>query len=97
MPLFKERRQGMLGVAGEEIETLAIDPHGILASTCKELKTASCIDEKKLDNDRCQIVSRGQAVIAMILNGLDFFRFNSRYYPNISIRNLANQIMKGCP
>ncbi|MCW5588442.1 MAG: DUF4277 domain-containing protein [Legionellales bacterium] len=45
---------------------------------CKELKIAQRIDEKLFDGDPCQVVSPGQAVVAMILNGLGFT--NRRLY-----------------
>lgn len=78
----------MLEVAGEGIETLAMDHHGLVASMCKELKIAQRIDERLLDNDKRQIVSSGQAVVAMILNGLGFT--NRRLY-------LTQQFFEGNP
>lgn len=78
----------MLEVAGEEIETLAMDHHGIVAAVCKELKIASRIDKKISDNDKRQVVSPGQAVVAMILNGLGFT--NRRLY-------LTQQFFEGKP
>jgi transposase len=78
----------MLEVAGEEITTLAMDHHGIVAAMCKELKVACRIDEKIHDNDKRQPVSPGQAVVAMILNGLGFT--NRRLY-------LTHQFFDGKP
>jgi transposase len=78
----------MLEVAGEEIETLAMDHHGIVASMCKELRIAQRIDEKISDHDKRQVVSPGQAVVAMILNGLGFT--NRRLY-------LTQQFFEGKP
>lgn len=78
----------MLEIVGEEIKTLAMDHHGIVASLCKELKIAQRIDEKISDNDKRQVVSPGQAVVAMILNGLGFT--NRRLY-------LTTQFFEGKP
>lgn len=78
----------MLEVAGEELETLSMDHHGLVASMCKELKIAARIDEKIFDNDIRQVVSPGQSVVAMILNGLGFT--NRRLY-------LTHQFFEGKP
>jgi len=88
--LFKWLKGGnmVLEVAGEEIETLTMDHHGIVASICQELKVASRIDERISGRDKRQIVSTGQAVVAMILNGLGFT--NRRLY-------LTHQFFEGKP
>lgn len=78
----------MLEMADDEIETLAMDHHGIVASVCKELRIAERIDEKIYDNDKRQVVSPGRAVVAMILNGLGFT--NRRLY-------LTHQFFEGKP
>jgi transposase len=78
----------MLKVAGKDIKTLAMDHHGIVASVCKELRIAERVDKKIYDNDKRQIVSPGQAVVAMILNGLGFT--NRRLY-------LTHQFFEGKP
>ena len=58
----------MLEVAGEELETLSMDHHGLVAAVCKDLKIAERIDARlQVDPGRV-----GQAVVAMILNGLGF-------------------------
>lgn len=67
----------MLEVAGEEVETLSMDHHGLVASVCKDLKIAERIDAR-LKSDLGRVVSAGQAVVAMILNGLGFT--NRRLY-----------------
>lgn len=67
----------MLEVAGEEVETLSMDHHGLVASVCKDLKIAERIDAR-LKSDPGRVVSAGQAVVAMILNGLGFT--NRRLY-----------------
>ena len=67
----------MLEVAGEEVETLSMDHHGLVAAVCKDLKIAERIDAK-LVAEPGRVVSAGQAVVAMILNGLGFT--NRRLY-----------------
>ena len=67
----------MLEVAGEEIKTVTMDHYGLVAAICKDLKIVERIDEKfQIDPQRK--VSPGQAVVAMILNGLGFT--NRRLY-----------------
>lgn len=67
----------MFKVAEENIETVTMDHHGLIAALCKDLKIAERIDAKlKVDPQRK--VSPGQAVVAMILNGLGFT--NRRLY-----------------
>lgn len=77
-----------LEIAGEEVKTLTLDHHGIVASLCQELKIAQRIDEKIDRRDQRQVVSTGQAVVAMILNGLGFT--NRRLY-------LTHQFFAGKP
>lgn len=67
----------MLEVVGEEVETLSMDHHRLLAAVCKDLKIAERIDSR-LGIEPGRVVSAGQAVIAMILNGLGFT--NRRLY-----------------
>ena len=67
----------MLEVAGEEIQTLTMDHHGLVAAVCKDLKIAEKID-KRLGTDKQRVVSPGKSVVAMILNGLGFT--NRRLY-----------------
>ena len=67
----------MLEVAGEEVETLSMDHHGLVAAVCKDLRIAERIDER-LKGEPGRVVSAGQAVVAMILNGLGFT--NRRLY-----------------
>jgi hypothetical protein len=61
----------MFEVAGEEVETLSMDHHGLVAAVCKDLKIAERIDAR-LKSEPGRVVSAGQAVVAMILNGLGF-------------------------
>jgi Domain of unknown function (DUF4277) len=74
---FNQMELRMLEIAGEEIQTLSMDHHGLVASVCKDLKIAERID-KRLGVDEQRVVSPGQAVVAMILNGLGFT--NRRLY-----------------
>ena len=67
----------MLEEAGGKIKTLEMDHHGLIAGVCKDLRIAELIDSRiKIDVQRK--VSPGQAVVAMILNGLGFT--NRRLY-----------------
>jgi transposase len=67
----------MLEVAGKEIDTLSMDHHGLVASVCKDLRIADRIDAR-IGIEPGRVVSAGQAVVAMILNGLGFT--NRRLY-----------------
>jgi len=67
----------MLEVGEEKLKTLTMDHHGLVAAVCKDLKIAERIDIR-LGVDSQRIVSPGQAVVAMILNGLGFT--NRRLY-----------------
>jgi len=68
----------MYEVAGEELQTVAMDHHGLVAAVCKDLKIAERIDERLGPFDDRRVVSPGKAVVAMILNGLGFT--NRRLY-----------------
>src|SRR5437773_227172 len=65
-------------VAGAEMQSFAVDHHGIVAALCHDIKLKEKIDERIHSNDPRRIVSPGQSVIAMILNGLGFS--NRRLY-----------------
>ncbi len=65
-------------LANENIKTLAMDHHGLVAATCKDLGIAEKINSKIINNDDRRIVTTGKAVMAMILNGLGFT--NRRLY-----------------
>src|ERR1700739_2537685 len=67
----------MLEVAGEEVATLSMDHHGLVSAVCKDLKIAERIDAR-LKAEPGRVVSAGQAIVAMILNGLGFT--NRRLY-----------------
>ncbi len=67
----------MFDVAGDEIETQSMDHHGIVAGICKDLRISEFIDSRITSNPQRK-VSPGQAVVAMILNGLGFT--NRRLY-----------------
>lgn len=65
-------------IAGEEIRTLTMDHHGLVAATCKDLGIAEKINSRIGKSDQRRVVSTGKAIVAMILNGLGFT--NRRLY-----------------
>lgn len=67
----------MLSISESELRTLNMDHHGLVASVCKDLKIAEKIDQR-IGVDDQRIVTPGQSVVAMILNGLGFT--NRRLY-----------------
>src|SRR5690348_9927381 len=68
----------MIEIAGEEIKTLTMDHHGLVAAMCKDLGIAEKIDVRLGKGDKRRVVPAGKAVVAMILNGLGFT--NRRLY-----------------
>ena len=58
----------MLEVSSGDVESLSLDHHGVVAGICKELKIAERVNTKLKTRDE-RIVSPGQAVVAMIING----------------------------
>ena len=65
-------------VVGDEIKTETMDHHGLVAATCKDLKIAERIDDILYQDDTGRVVTPGESVVAMILNGLGFT--NRRLY-----------------
>ena len=65
-------------VAGNNLQALSMDHHGLVAALCKDLGIAEKIDSRLGVQDKRRIVSPGKAVAAMILNGLGFT--NRRLY-----------------
>ncbi len=65
-------------MVGEEIKTLSMDHHGLVAAVCKDLGVSEKIDRRMGEIDERRVVSTGKAVVAMILNGLGFT--NRRLY-----------------
>ena len=65
-------------MVGEEIKTLSMDHHGLVAAVCQDLGIAEKIDRRMGERDDRRVVSTGKAVVAMILNGLGFT--NRRLY-----------------
>src|SRR3990167_7055113 len=65
-------------IAQDNIRTLSMDHHGIVAAMCKDLKIAEKINSRISTEDKRRVVSPGKAVVAMILNGLGFT--NRRLY-----------------
>jgi transposase len=68
----------MEDVVQEEIKTLVLDHHGLIAATCLDLGIAQKIDERFGKKDPRRVVSAGKAAVAMIINGLGFT--NRRLY-----------------
>jgi transposase len=67
----------MLDVAGKELQTQAMDHHGLVAGVCKDIKVAALINAR-LPSDPQRKVSPGKSVVSMLLNGLGFT--NRRLY-----------------
>lgn len=61
-----------LKLSGENLQTLSMDHHGLVAAVCKDLGIGEKIDARISNQDKRRVVSAGKAVIAMILNGLGF-------------------------
>lgn len=60
------------------VKTAHLDHHGLIAATCQDVKLIERIDKLIGSKDPRRIVSPGQAVFAMVLNGLGFA--NRRLY-----------------
>lgn len=67
-----------LKLSGEDLQTLSMDHHGLVAAVCKDLGISEKIDARISNQDKRRVVSAGKAVVAMILNGLGFT--NRRLY-----------------
>lgn len=84
----------MYEVAGEEIQTVTLDHHGLVAAVCQDLGLASKIDEKLGPFDERRVVTPGTAVIAMVLNGLGFTNrrlyLTHQFFKNKPIEKLLN-------
>ena len=65
-------------IAGDEIQSQAMDHHGLVAAVCRDLGLQEKLDAKLGAPDARRVVSAGTAVVAMILNGLGFT--NRRLY-----------------
>lgn len=65
-------------IGGDDIQTLSMDHHGLVAATCKDLGIAEKINSRIGGSDERRVVSTGNAAVAMILNGLGFT--NRRLY-----------------
>lgn len=68
----REKNKVELKINSDDIQTLSLDHHGLVASVCKDLGIAEKIDALISNQDKRRVVSPGQAVVAMILNGLGF-------------------------
>ncbi len=84
-------------VAGDNIQTVNMDHHGLIAALCSDLKVAERIDTG-LKNHPQRKVSAGQAVIAMILNGLGFTNrrlyLTHQFFASKSIENLLGNDLR---
>lgn len=58
-------------IPADDIKTFPLDHHGIVAAICKDLKIAERIDSHIPVHEN-RVVSPGQAIVAMIINGLGF-------------------------
>ena len=56
----------------DNVSTFNLDHLGIVAGTCRKLRIAERIDDLIANKDPRRVVSCGQAVVAMIINGLGF-------------------------
>lgn len=65
-------------IGGEEIKTMSMDHHGLVAAMCQELGIAEKINKRIGSDDERRVLSPGQSVEAMILNALGFT--NRRLY-----------------
>jgi transposase len=74
----REKNKVGLKINSEDIQTLSLDHHGLVASVCKDLGIAEKIDALISNQDKRRVVSPGQAAVAMILNGMGFT--NRRLY-----------------
>lgn len=61
-----------MDIREEDLQALSINHHGLVAALCKELGIAEKINKLLGNQDPRRIVSSGQAIVAMILNGLGF-------------------------
>ena len=65
-------------IDNESFQTSTLDHHGLIAATCKDLGIARRIDELLNHTDKERVVTPGESVVAMIINGLGFT--NRRLY-----------------
>ena len=77
-------------VSGQELQSKAIDHHGLVAAICKDIKLADKINDRlyNIEKQEGRVVKPGTSVVAMILNGLGFT--NRRLY-------LTHQFFEGKP
>ena len=65
-------------VSGEEMQSVNLDHHGLVAAVCQDLGIEEKINQILGPADPQRVVSAGTSVVAMILNGLGFT--NRRLY-----------------
>ena len=78
MPFLVNLEARSVEVVSEEIRTEAMDHHGLVAAVCKELNIAERIDQILYQEDTGRVLTPGESVVAMIINGLGFT--NRRLY-----------------
>lgn len=61
----------MAEISQEEVRTVTMDHHGLVAAFCHDLKIADRTDRRLLPDSQRK-VSPGIATIAMLINGLGF-------------------------
>lgn len=82
-------------IAKDELQTVNMDHHGIVASICQDLNIAERIDGRLKKSDPRRIVSPGTGAVAMILNGLGFTNrriyLSPQYFKSKPVRELLGQ------
>ena len=56
----------------ENIKTQSMDHHGLVAAIGKKLGLIEKIDKRLIIQNRKENISKGQSIMAMIINGLGF-------------------------
>lgn len=88
----------MLEIGTDEIQTLAMDHHGLVAAVCKDLGIAEKINRRIENKDERRVISPGKAVVAMILNGLGFTNrrlyLTHQFFENKPIELLLDEAIK---
>lgn len=84
-----------MNLDSNNVSTLNLDHLGIVAGTCRELRIAERIDDLIGNKDPRRVVSCGNAVVAMIINGLGFVNstlyMTSEFFANKPIQRFFNK------
>jgi len=67
-----------MDIADNSLQTTTLDHHGLVAATCKDLNIAKRIDDILNQSNTERVVTPGESIVAMIINGLGFT--NRRLY-----------------